>query len=394
MRVALMKWTGPETIAQALEAVDAWKEFRIGMNVLVKPNAIMAGSAKLHPRGITTDPRVVEAVVRIVREKGASSVRIGDGSVDLPSLKIDSQAAFKWSGITAIADREGVPILDLNKGPFRTFTMEDGTEIEIAEAVFKADFVINIPILKTHNQTMVTVCLKNLKGCLSTASKKKCHIETDLNRAIAEFNKFIPCHLNVVDALTGTEIGPTPTGRADQVRDMGLILAGKDRLACDVVGSYLLGYPAASVPHLSLFADMAGRSTNLSDIQVIGENPADHQLNLKYTSHWLEDLMEKYSVSGMQMPPYGLRLCSACGFNLWAGLMEFCKSQQGNTIEKTELIAGKEARPTVDTDHTILLGKCAIKTNKALKNAIRVPGCPPDPAKIVEIMTKALVTGK
>ena len=42
----------------------------------------------------------------------------------------------------------------------------------------------------------------------------------------------------------------------------------------------------------------------------------------------------------------------------------------------------------------VLLGKCAIKKNKALKDAIRVPGCPPDPAKVVEIMTRALVTGK
>jgi uncharacterized protein (DUF362 family) len=336
----------------------------------------------------------VEAVVRLVREQGAGSVSISDGSVDLPSLKMDSRAAFKWSGISDMAQREGVPILDLNEGPFSTFTMEDGTEIEIAKAVLEADFVINIPLLKTHNQTMVTLCLKNLKGCLSTDSKKKCHIDTDLNRAIAEFNRFIPCHLNVVDALTATEIGPTPTGRADQVREMGLILAGKDRLACDVVGSYLLGYPAESVPHLSLFARMEGKSTNLSDIQVIGENPSDHQLILEYTSQWLEDLMEKYSVSGMRMPPYGLRLCSACGFNLWAGLMGFCKSQQGKTVEQTELLAGKEARSSGGTGRNVLLGKCAIKKNKALKDAIRVPGCPPDPAKVVEIMTRALVTGK
>ena len=197
-RVALMKWTGPETVAKAVEAVDAWKAFKPGMNVLLKPNAVMAGSAKMPPRGITTDP------------------------------------------------------------------------------------------------------------------------------------------------------------------------------------------------HIALFAGLEGRSTELADVEVIGENPADHQLTLQYSSHWLDDLMERYKVSGMHMPPYGLRLCSACGFNLWVGLMGFCKSQQGKSLEKSEVLAGNDTRPSVDGGRTVMLGKCAIKANKTVKDAIRVPGCPPDPAKVVEIMTKAL----
>ena len=46
--------------------------------------------------------------------------------------------------------------------------------------------------------------------------------------------------------MSGDMFGlPTAPGKEDQVRDMGLIVAGKDRLACDVVGSYLLGYDAA-----------------------------------------------------------------------------------------------------------------------------------------------------
>jgi Ni,Fe-hydrogenase I small subunit len=28
-----------------------------------------------------------------------------------------------------------------------------------------------------------------------------------------------------------------------------------------------------------------------------------------------------------------------------------------------------------------------------MKDAIKIPGCPPDPGKVLEIMTKALITG-
>ena len=211
MSVAVWKWSGPRSLDDALEAVDAWQAFRPGMSVLIKPNAVMGGSPKISCKGFTTSPTVVKELIRILREKGAGKLVIAEGSVEAPSLKLDTAAAYNWSGMQTLAEEEGIPLVDMNKGPHRGFTLSDGTPIEIAEAVFNTDFVINVPVLKTHNQTVTTVCLKNLKGCLSTKAKKSCHIQTDLNRAIAEFNRLIPCHLNVVDALTATEVGPTPT---------------------------------------------------------------------------------------------------------------------------------------------------------------------------------------
>jgi uncharacterized protein (DUF362 family) len=394
MSVALLKWEGPETIAQALETVNAWQAFKPGMKVLIKPNVVMSGSPKISCSGITASPIIVGEIVRLVRQMGAGDVVIGEGSIELPTLKLDTDAAYKWSGIQELAEKENVSLIDFNKGPHRIFELSDGTEIEIAEAVFDADFVINVPILKTHNQTFTTICLKNLKGCLSMESKKKCHTETDLNRAIAEFNQFIPCHVSVVDALTATEIGPMPTGKPDQVREMGLILAGLDRLECDVVGSFLLGYPAEKVPHLAHYAELTGKSLNIEDISVLGENPDQYRIELEYFSTWLEDMMEKFAVVGMKMTNPGNSLCSACGFNLWVGLFNFCKAHQGSNIEGVELCAGLDVTPSDDIPKPVLLGKCALKKNKGLKGAIKVPGCPPDPAKVAEILTKHVIEGE
>lgn len=394
MSVALYKWDGLPTVRQALEAINAWEALRPGMTVLIKPNAVMGGSPKIACTGITTSPLIVGEIVRLVREQGAGDIIIAEGSVELPTLKLDTTAAFTWSGIKVVAEEESVALVDMNRGPFKPFTLSDGTEIEIAAAVFEADFVINVPVLKTHNQTTTTICLKNLKGCLSMESKKSCHIATDLNRAIAEFNQIIPCDLNVIDALTATEMGPTPTGKDNQVREMGLLMAGKDRLQCDVVGSYLLGYPAENVPHIANYAQLTGGSLDLDDIPVVGEDPTLYSLSLEFCTSWLEDLMEKFAVTGLKMPPYGNSLCSACGFNLWAGLFGFCKTHQGKNIEGgAELCTGLDTTPQQDNKHTVLLGKCAIQANKELQDIVKVPGCPPDPAKVVEILTKALVSG-
>ena len=99
MSVAVWKWSGPRSLDEALEAVDAWQAFRPGMSVLIKPNAVMGGSPKISCRGITTSPEVVKEIIRVVREKGAGKLVIAEGSIELPSLKLDTAAAYRWSGI-------------------------------------------------------------------------------------------------------------------------------------------------------------------------------------------------------------------------------------------------------------------------------------------------------
>ena len=390
MRVSVNQWAGTETLEAALEAVDAWSGFQSGMKVLLKPNVVMGGSPKIPCKGITTSPIIVETVIDLVRQKGAGNVIIAEGSVELPSLKLDTAAAYNWSGLQALGEKKQIPLVDLNRGPYRSFTLSDGTAIDIAEAVWESDFIINLPLLKTHNQTVTTICLKNLKGCLSMESKKRCHTETDLNRAIAEFNRFIPCHLNIVDALTATEIGPTPTGRSNQVRDLGLILAAKDRLACDVVGSYLLGYEAAQIPHIAEFAQLEGRSAQLDDVEMVGVNPSDYQLQLEYKTDWANDLMAKFDVSGIRLPSYGDQLCSACDFNVWAGFFQFCREQQGERFDRVQLCVGKDIAPSRTAKTNILVGKCAIEKYRDVDGIIKISGCPPDPAKLSQRLVRAL----
>ncbi len=41
--------------------------------------------------------------------------------------------------------------------------------------ILHSDFVIDLPTMKAHNQTIVSLGIKNLKGMINIPSRKKCH---------------------------------------------------------------------------------------------------------------------------------------------------------------------------------------------------------------------------
>jgi uncharacterized protein (DUF362 family) len=55
-------------------------------------------------------------------------------------------------------------------------------KIEIASDVLRADFVINLPKLKSHSQMLLTLGVKNLYGCVVGLRKPEWHFRTGVNR--------------------------------------------------------------------------------------------------------------------------------------------------------------------------------------------------------------------
>ena len=62
--------------------------------------------------------------------------------------------------------------------------------------------LINVPIMKAHNQTLVTCSLKNLKGTMPRSMKSAFH-GVNLHRAIAQLDSVLVPHLIIVDGLQG-----------------------------------------------------------------------------------------------------------------------------------------------------------------------------------------------
>jgi uncharacterized protein (DUF362 family)/ferredoxin len=232
--------------------------------VLIKPNFIREEPSFM---GTTTNIGVIKATVKLVKEAGALPI-VGEASGN----QYDTEAVYENLGLREAL--EDVKILDLDKDEIVNVKIEGAKalkEVGVAKTVLEADFIIGLPLLKTHMTTNTTIGMKNMMGILPQREKWKMHM-SGLHQALVDLNRLAKPNLVIVDGIVGMEgLGPT-IGKPVQ---MNLILAGNDVVAVDTVGSAVMGFALEEVEHLVL----AGRDglgiNNLDDIEIRGEKIED-----------------------------------------------------------------------------------------------------------------------
>jgi len=261
-KVAIVKGTIPvETTVKALEMVrsDVGNVLSTKKPILIKPNYI---NSKHPSTGITTDSRVVEGIVKFLKERKIEEIIIGEGSG-----VADTFQAFKVAGIDAVAERWGVRLVDLNRDEFievRPPNPLSLKKVKVAEIALEST-IISVPKLKPHRIATVTLSLKNMMGVL--ASKGSMHMGTSLSENIADLASILRPSISVIDgviACEGYEMSGNPV-------EMNLVIAGTDPVAVDAVGAAVMGVSPTDVKHL-LLAEKKGLGTcNLEGITVLGE---------------------------------------------------------------------------------------------------------------------------
>ncbi len=260
-RVAIVKGTRPvEMTVRALEKIRSDVDSLLSREkpILIKPNYINSR----HPStGITTDARVLEGIVKFLRERKVEEIIIGEGSGFA-----DTFQAFKVAGVDAVAERWGVKLVDLNKDEFVEVNPPNPLslkKVRIAKTALEST-IISVPKLKPHRIATVTLSLKNMMGAL--ASKGSMH-KGRLSQKIADLASILKPSISVVDGIIAGE-GHETSGNPVE---MNLVIAGTDPVAVDAVGAAVMGIPPTDVKHL-LLAEKKGLGTcNLEEITVLGE---------------------------------------------------------------------------------------------------------------------------
>ncbi len=197
--------------------------------IALKPNLVVAKPAS---SGATTHPELLSGVIEYLFEQGCKRIEIIEGAW----VGASTQAAFRAAGYETLSKAYGVPLFDTKRD--RTSAVSyAGLSVDVCQRALDADFLINMPVLKAHCQTTLTCALKNLKGCISDAHKRRFHA-LGLHKPIAVLNKLLKQHLIIVDALNGDlsfEEGGTPVemGRALLCNDPVLM----DSYACELMGA-------------------------------------------------------------------------------------------------------------------------------------------------------------
>jgi uncharacterized protein (DUF362 family)/Pyruvate/2-oxoacid:ferredoxin oxidoreductase delta subunit len=206
-----------------------------GERVLIKPNML---SAKAPERAVTTHPEILRGVISLVQGAGGKAL-VGDSPGIGSFLKVAEQ-----SGIMQVVQESGAELVEFVEsrsvaanGIFKRF--------EISEAYLTADRVINIPKLKTHEMMTMTCAVKNLFGAVVGAAKAGWHLKAGADRQmfarmLLEIYLLRKPELTIVDAVTAME-GNGP-GSGDP-RSVGLLLAGINPVAVDVIAGEIAGIP-------------------------------------------------------------------------------------------------------------------------------------------------------
>lgn len=257
-RVAIVKGEDPhEMVGRALELIRAEESVSTDDTVLIKPNYI---TAKDPSTGVTTDPRVVEELIRFAQHCGAKSITVGDGGAG------DTESAFDTVGLRDIVLRLGVNLIDLNHDRRTTVRIPGAlalNEVDIARTAIDSTCIFNVPSLKVHHMALVTLCMKNLMGVV--LPKGSMHAE--LHAKLVDLASLLKPRINVIEGIVGSELDEV---HGNPVR-MDVIIAGTDIVATDAVGAMVMGIDPKKVTHIRLASKRGLGVGKIQNIEILGD---------------------------------------------------------------------------------------------------------------------------
>ena len=232
-----------EAVARAFE-LSGWSAMHAlsGKNVLVKPNLL---TDRTPEQAVTTHPEVVRQVIRWLKRRGAHVV-VGDSPASTANLK----NVWEISGLLAVCAEEQVPLLSFEQSGVKAFTV-DGFSFAVALPVLDADYIVNLPKVKSHALTVLTVAVKNIYGVLPGYSKTLLHRQYpktwDFGQLVSTIWKVVPKSITLADGIVGME-GQGPASGTPV--SLGFLAASENPFALDRALCAVLKIDAQRVPYL------------------------------------------------------------------------------------------------------------------------------------------------
>ena len=228
-----------------------------GKLVAVKPNDTWASASD--KTGVT-QPDTLRAVLRFVKRYEPRELVVTGGAG-----AAETDEVFRLAGLMEVVTQEGAVFFDHNRPPFVSVDLPYAPEqdvrgpqraVMINPRILDYETVIAVNQLKLHETATVTLALKNIAmsfpaadyyGHPRSTQRHKNAFFADMHSFIAAMAKRFSIHLAVTVGHPAM-IGTGPLG--GHAVETGLVIAGTDALAADVVGARLLGFDPQAVRHL------------------------------------------------------------------------------------------------------------------------------------------------
>jgi len=251
-----------ELVRAAMEAYGGMGAFvKRGDRVVIKPNI---GWAMPPEVGVNAHPEIVAAVVMLCKEAGAGEVLVGEHSCD------NWAAVKELSGLPEAAEAAGAHVLGWGSDErlYQEVDFAAGRSTQsdlVAKDLLECDVLINVPKFKHHSATNICGAMKNQMGAIlrpqnyhQTPDPTKG--DPNLHVNIADLASAIRPTLNILDVTNCCVVGgPKGSGPDAKVKDFGSVIVSADIVACDALGTEILGIcRVEDVPHLRIAAEEQG----------------------------------------------------------------------------------------------------------------------------------------
>lgn len=339
-----------------------------GLNSVFNPDDRIILKPNLNGAEGCTNKDLTESLIQLLFDFGAKKVAIAEASFGNAKM---TDRFFHETGYTELAKRYRIPLININRSEAIEIKVKNPLimdKLRIGKEVFEFDKIINLPVMKVHYATGVTLALKNLKGLLVCDEKKRFH-EMGLDKSIVDLNNTIKPALNIIDATSGMEeMGP----RGGKIVHPNLLITGVCAAETDYTGCRIMDYFLDEVKHLKTYIET--NNINVNDIQVVGESVEDARYPFKKVrlDHIIPD---KFRI-------HNKNACSSCmnAFLLSCRLLETPPSRimdvfMGSIVEEEDTGEGIKAA----------FGNCCTVAHKF---DIQIKGCPPYPFDLRDSLDK------
>ena len=232
-----------------------------GQKVLVKPNI---GWDVIPELAGNTNPMLVKRIIEHCFKAGAKEVYVFDHTCD------NWVNTYRNSGIEKAAKAAGAKVVPANsENYYQTIEIPGGVKLKSAkvhEVLLETDVFINVPILKDHNSTRMTACLKNNMGLVW--DRGFWH-SNNLHQCIADYALYEkkPA-LNIIDCYNVmVKHGPQGVSKEDVVQMKSMIIT-TDWVAGDAAAAKMLGVDPARIDYIPIAHKMGLGNMNLDSLNI------------------------------------------------------------------------------------------------------------------------------
>ncbi len=257
-----------EALQKALEPVGGLDFVKPGMRVGIKANLV---SFMKPESGATTHPVLLSELTRLLKERGAASVVIGDSPGGLYTAAYVKNV-YRATGIHQTEATGAELNMDFSQKEAQFPEAKVAKRFTYTGWLDGCDAIVDFCKLKSHGMMAMSAAAKNLFGAIPGTMKPEYHYKysnaADFARMIVDLDEYFKPALSIVDGVVGMD-GNGPT--MGDPKPMGLLAASRSPHELDLVCAELIGLKREDVPTLEAAYERGLIPANWKELDIAGD---------------------------------------------------------------------------------------------------------------------------